>query len=131
MISSAAKRWRAPRCSPGWRLSAPGSENHAALVNTYGPTEATIVTHPLGGFGLGHSDRAVPIAGSRVYVVDRRSQPVPQGVAGVSCGSAVLGLARGYLGRPGPSRRRLSCPIPFSDVGDIGGERGARALPLG
>jgi amino acid adenylation domain-containing protein len=109
---------------PGWRQSA---EGHVALVNTYGPTEATIVTTrwevpdqatdiPIGR----------PIAGARVYVVDRRGQPVPPGVAGeLWIGGA--GLARGYLGRPGATAAAF-VPDAFGDVGD---ERGARLYRSG
>src|SRR5262249_5674307 len=83
---------------PGWRESA---EGHVALVNAYGPAEATIV--PTRWEGPEEPVREIPIgrpiAGARVYVVDRRGQPVPQGVAGeLWIGGA--GLARGYLGRP-------------------------------
>ncbi|HEY2739678.1 MAG TPA: amino acid adenylation domain-containing protein, partial [Thermoanaerobaculia bacterium] len=112
---------------PGWRLSAAGSENQVALVNTYGPTEATIVTTRWEVSSPATIPETIPIgrpiAGARVYVVDRRSQPVPQGVAGeLWIGGA--GLARGYLGRPDLTAAAF-VPDPFS------GESGARLYRSG
>jgi len=85
------------------------------LVNTYGPTEATIVsthrdlTHgvPPGDVPIG---QAVPNA--RVYVLDRGLELVPAGVVGeLYIGGA--GLARGYLGRPELTADRF-VPNPFA-----------------
>ena len=73
------------------------------LVNHYGPTESTVVTSyaevdpeesrdmdpPIG----------VPIANTRVYVVDERRRPVPVGVAGELLVGGE-GLARGYINAP-------------------------------
>src|SRR5207302_1484225 len=70
-----------PEALAQWRRGTAG--HPARLVNTYGPTETTIVAtrHELAA-----SSPTVPIgrpiAGVRVYVVDRRLQPVPPGVAG-------------------------------------------------
>jgi thioester reductase-like protein len=67
----------------------------------YGPTETTIwstterVTSAQRSIPIGR-----PIAGTRVYVLDRRLEPVPYGVAGdLYIGGD--GLARGYLHLPG------------------------------
>ena len=111
----------------GWRLSAAGSENHVALVNTYGPTEATIVTTRWEILELA-TDIPIgkPIAGSRVYVVDRRSQLVPHGVAG-ELWIGGTGLARGYLGRPDVTAAAF-VPDAF---GGVGGESGARLYRSG
>ena len=75
---------------------------NARLVNTYGPTEATVVTTT---FDLTeHRDGAVvtigrPIAGVSVYVLDDTLQPAPVGVPGeLYIGGA--GVARGYLNQP-------------------------------
>ena len=86
------------------------------LVNTYGPTEATIVatrrdlTQPDG-------DPEVPIGrpipGARVYLVDPRGEPVPPLVTGeLLIGGA--GVARGYLGRPDLTAERF-VPDPWSE----------------
>src|SRR5439155_19690235 len=70
------------------------------LLNTYGPTEATVVatmaevTDCAGEAAIGR-----PIPNARVHVLDRRLRPVPIGVPGELC-IAGAGLARGYLGLP-------------------------------
>jgi amino acid adenylation domain-containing protein/non-ribosomal peptide synthase protein (TIGR01720 family) len=68
--------------------------------NLYGPTEYTINT--LGG---GTGDSATPIVGwpiwnTRAYVLDPTLRPVPSGLPG-ELYIAGVGLARGYLHRPG------------------------------
>lgn len=70
------------------------------LFNTYGPTEATVVTTlerltPAATFvSIGQ-----PISNAQIYVLDRYVQPVPIGVPGeLHIGGA--GLARGYWQRP-------------------------------
>ncbi len=100
------------------------------LVNTYGPTESTIVaTHAdlSPGPWLPHWDAEVPIGqpirGARAYVLDRRLRPVPQGVQGELCVGGA-GVARGYLGRPDLTAERF-IPDPFS------GEPGARLYRTG
>ncbi len=72
------------------------------LWSRYGPTEATVSVSewdcrlPASGptVPLGR-----PLAGARLYVVDRALQPVPPGVPGELCIAGVC-LARGYHGRP-------------------------------
>jgi len=93
------------------------------LLNTYGPTEATVVaTEWAYGGGDGGDDAAappggrVPIGGPlpnvRVYVVGRDLEVVPEGAVGELClGGA--GLARGYLGRPGLTAG-VFVPDPFA-----------------
>jgi acyl-CoA synthetase (AMP-forming)/AMP-acid ligase II/acyl carrier protein len=70
-----------------------------AIRNHYGPTEATVNATVA---RLDQAERPTlggPIANVRVYVVDARGAPVPQGVPGeLYVGGA--GVARGYLGRP-------------------------------
>ena len=73
-----------------------------ALFNTYGPTEATVVSTWV---DLGEREVrdevpiGMPIAGTTAYVLDRWGQPLPHGVMGqLHIGGA--GLARGYLNRP-------------------------------
>jgi non-ribosomal peptide synthetase component F len=69
------------------------------LVNTYGPTEATIVS-TYRELAEPEDDPEVPIGraipGARTYVLDRRLEPVPPGVNGELMIGGV-GLARGYL----------------------------------
>lgn len=105
----------------------------ASVWNMYGPTETTIwscarrvaapesgqLIEPVGG----------PIANTRVYLLDERLQPVPDGAAGeIHIGGA--GVARGYLGRPELTAERF-LPDPFSAqpgarlyrTGDLGRRR--------
>ncbi|MEV8517137.1 amino acid adenylation domain-containing protein [Dactylosporangium sp. NPDC051484] len=79
------------------------------LVNTYGPTEATIIATST---DLGPHDAdgppaiGVPLPGVRVAVVDAGLRPVPPGAYGeLLLGGA--GLARGYLGRDDLTRDRF------------------------
>jgi amino acid adenylation domain-containing protein len=85
------------------------------LVNMYGITETTVhVTYrPLTGRDLdGPGFLGVPIPDLQVYLLDRRFQPVPEGVPGeIFVGGA--GVARGYLGRPDLTAERF-VPDPFS-----------------
>ncbi len=76
------------------------------LLNTYGPTEATVVTTVAdltapAGVATGPADAPIgrPIANTQVCVLDAHRQQVPLGVIGeLHIGGA--GLARGYLNRP-------------------------------
>jgi amino acid adenylation domain-containing protein len=93
------------------------SRLQASLHNGYGPTEATI-TATFWTCGRDGSRRSVPIgrpiANTITYVLDRHLQPVPIGVPGeLYIGG--LGLARGYLGRPGLTAERF-VPDPFDDT---------------
>ena len=77
---------------------------HTRLINTYGPTEATVsctaayVTHDAvaGSEGSGNATIGKPMANTRIYLLDAHQQPVPYGVAGeIFIGGD--GVARGYL----------------------------------
>ncbi|HEV7767641.1 MAG TPA: amino acid adenylation domain-containing protein, partial [Thermoanaerobaculia bacterium] len=73
------------------------------LMNTYGPTEATVVAtiYPVGRKALpaGEVPIGKPIRNTRVYILDAHGQPVPIGVRGELC-IAGDGLSLGYLHRP-------------------------------
>ncbi|MFE3634312.1 non-ribosomal peptide synthase/polyketide synthase [Streptomyces sp. NPDC059168] len=88
------------------------------MVNSYGPTEATVVatwTGPLTS-GTGAPPIGRPSGNTRVHVLDAALRPVPPGVTG-ELYIAGPGLARGYLGRPGLTAQRF-LPDPFGAPGE-------------
>jgi len=93
------------------------------LVNTYGPTEATIIATAadlVGGDARPPIGR--PVGATGVQVLDRAGRPVPPGVAGeLAIGGA--GVAAGYLARPALTAERF--------VPDPQGEPGARRYLTG
>jgi non-ribosomal peptide synthetase-like protein len=92
------QRW----CAPGLRM-----------VNTYGPTEATVIstwTELLPGRPV-TIGKALP--NDRVYVLDAKGGLCPIGVPGELHLSGV-GLSPGYLGRPDLTAERF-IPNPFAD----------------
>ena len=115
------------------------SGGHVRLLNTYGPTEVTVVatTWELAGSAeVDTSMREVPIGrpipNVQTYVLDGYLNPVPIGVYGeLHIGG--MGLARGYLNRPDLTTEKF-IPNPLSDepgnrlykTGDL-----ARYLPDG
>ena len=110
----------------------------AALLNRYGPTEATIsVTSWTCRRGV--AERALPIgqpiAKARLHLLDRRGVPVPVGVAGeIHLGGACV--ARGYLARPAKTAA-VFVPDPFAAAAAAatraveGGGAGARLYRTG
>ncbi|MEG4417921.1 amino acid adenylation domain-containing protein [Microcoleus sp. LAD1_D5] len=87
------------------------------LVNTYGPTEATVVGTIC---ELSAADATLrelpigrPIGNVQTYILDCHGQPVPTGIPGeLHIGGA--GLARGYLNRPELTAEKF-IPSPFSN----------------
>ncbi|MFE3634311.1 non-ribosomal peptide synthase/polyketide synthase [Streptomyces sp. NPDC059168] len=90
---------------------------HHRMVNSYGPTEATVVatwSAPLAADGTAPPiGRPLPATGA--YVLDARLRPVPDGVTGELWLSGPS-LARGYLGRPGLTASRFTAD-PFGPPG--------------
>ncbi len=83
-----------------WQHSAP---DHITLFNTYGPTEATVVTTVAKWQGTNGDLRCDfpigrPIPNSQTYVLDKNKQVVPVGVPG-ELYIAGRGVARGYFNR--------------------------------
>ncbi|WP_147444808.1 non-ribosomal peptide synthetase [Corallococcus sp. CA053C] len=94
------------------------------LINTYGPTEATVMATLIECVADGQVPSiGRPLANVRAYVLDARGEPVPVGVKGeLHLGG--VGVARGYAGRPALTAERF---MPDA----LSGEAGARLYRTG
>jgi non-ribosomal peptide synthetase-like protein len=76
------------------------------VVNTYGPTESTVIAT----YAECRPDEPVtigkPIPGALAWILDEALQPVPDGRAGELCLGGP-GLARGYVNRPELTREKF------------------------
>jgi amino acid adenylation domain-containing protein/non-ribosomal peptide synthase protein (TIGR01720 family) len=90
-------------------------DSNVKLVNSYGPTEATVVTTTCDLSGQTFTQEisiGKPIANVQTYVLDRYLQPVPIGVSGeLYIGGK--GVARGYLNQPQLTSEKF-IPNPFA-----------------
>jgi len=96
---------------------------HVRLLNTYGPTEATVVSSVLDCSAADEalSATASPIGrslpGRALYVLDRDLNLAPLGAVGELYIGSACGLARGYLNRAGLTAERFVAN-PFADAGE-------------
>ena len=109
-----------PEGVQAWRVA--GLE-HVKLLNTYGPTEATITATTLdcSDYVAGRQPLPLtmpigqPLPGRHTYVLDANGQPTPVGVVGELLIGGEL-LARGYFQRADLTAERF-IPDPFSTGG--------------
>jgi amino acid adenylation domain-containing protein len=84
--------------------------SRSVLVNSYGPTEATIGSTAFHSSGETTANVALsigrPIANVRMYILDAHGEPVPVGVPGEMY-IAGAGIARGYLNREALTAERF------------------------
>ncbi|MFC9910054.1 amino acid adenylation domain-containing protein [Streptomyces sp. NPDC127197] len=93
-----------------------------SVYNLYGPAECTVDAMLWHGGTEAGPAIGTPADNTRVYLLDAFLRPVPDGVVG-ELYIAGDGVARGYLGRPGPTAERF--------VADVFGPPGARMYRTG
>ncbi len=91
-----------------------------AVLNHYGPTEATVGAITNQHLDLSHRTETVPLgrplANVQAYILDRQMRPTPIGAPGeLHLGGN--GVARGYINRPDVTAEKF-VPNPFSDRDD-------------
>src|SRR5215213_7151460 len=105
-----------------WHAHTARTARPARMINTYGPTEATVVAtlcelRPGASHDLVPQDEVPigrPLGNALIYILDGSLNPLPIGVPGeLHVGGS--GLARGYVNRPELTSERF-IPDPFSDV---------------
>ncbi|MFD5532033.1 amino acid adenylation domain-containing protein, partial [[Kitasatospora] papulosa] len=104
--------------APGLLQNLAAAYPGTAFLNVYGPTETTTFAtrHRVRpGAPDGVPPIGLPLDGARAYVLDTALRPVPAGAEG-ELYVAGPGVARGYLGRPGPTATRFVAD-PFSGAG--------------
>ncbi|MFF4169351.1 amino acid adenylation domain-containing protein [Streptomyces sp. NPDC001744] len=110
--------------APGLMRRTAAAAPRTRVLHVYGPTETTTFAsrHTVRADAPGVPPIGRPLDGTRLYVLDDSLRPVPPGVVGeLYVGGA--GVARGYLGRPGPTATRF--------VADPYGTGGARMYRTG
>lgn len=96
---------------------------HIRLLNTYGPTEATVTASVQDCQAWASGAQPLPVqmpigqalTGRAFYLLDRDGNLMPPGIPGELCIGGEL-LARGYHGRPALSAERFA-PDPFGPPG--------------
>ncbi|MCV0030325.1 non-ribosomal peptide synthase/polyketide synthase [Pseudomonas aeruginosa] len=96
---------------------------HVRLLNTYGPTEATVTVTTLDCAPYVDGSKAIPatmpigkvLPGRAIYLLDDAGQPAPVGAVGELVIGAEL-LAHGYFKRPDLTAARF-IPDPFDEQG--------------
>ncbi|MEU0518547.1 non-ribosomal peptide synthetase [Streptosporangium sp. NPDC006007] len=91
---------------------------HVELMNTYGPTEATIIATAATltqAEAAGCPPIGFPLSDTRVYVLDGSLAQVAPGEEGELCIGGI-GLAHGYLGKPGLTAHCF-VPDPYGPPG--------------
>jgi amino acid adenylation domain-containing protein len=99
-----------------------GRAKKCALLNHYGPTEATVgcctfrADNEVNCWDAATLPIGKPIANAEIYILDGHMEPVPIGVAGeLYVGGS--GVARGYLNQPNQTSERF-LQNPFSNDPD-------------
>lgn len=94
--------------------------NRVRWINTYGPSEASVIATSYEPSAGNDVTQAVPIgrpiSNTRIYLLDEALEPVPVGEAGELFIGGV-GIALGYLNRPELTRQKF-VPDPFSTNSD-------------